>query len=837
MTINNQRQLPHTLQGLYELANDVRWTWNHASDQLWRTIDADSWQAHRNPYAILQTTTNSRFEMLAKDNFFLQQLKLVLDDRQRYLDREGWYQQRSAVSPLQKVAYFCMEYGLGEALPLYAGGLGILAGDYLKAASDLCVPVVAVGLLFDQGYFRQALDNNGWQQESYPSCDTASLPISPALSESGEWLNVTIELPGRLLLLRLWQVKIGHVCLYLLDSNHPQNSLADQGICNQLYPAQAETRFVQQLALGIGGWRALQTLSISVDICHLNEAHCAFAILERVKDTMRSHQLSFDAAMLVARAGNILTTHTPVAAAFESFPVEVVEKYITVYAKQFGLSPQQFIALGLMTSDDGEENFSPMNLALNGCIAVNAVSKSHREVMQRVLSPKYPRWPIEDIPVTEITNGIHVPSWDSPWADKLWTDAAGKERWLGDLSHLRQAIDQQTDERLWEFKCEERADLIDYVRKRFTDALIQRGGTEKEIMAAKNVLDPNVLTLGFARRFTEYKRPNLLLKDRSRFEKILVSRDRPVQIIIAGKAHPLDTQGKRFIQQWVDFSQQSSLCSHVVFLPDYDFALAQELVQGVDVWINTPRYPWEACGTSGMKVLANGGLNLSELDGWWAQAYKPEYGWAIGDRQVHTDPQWDDVEADQLYQCLEKEIIPEFYQRDSNGLPRHWLTRLRASMAALAPEYSSNRMVREYVEKLYIETSVRFHQRENNDAVINALIQWQQVMSNHWREIHWGEQYSITTETGFDIEVQVYLGGVPADSVRLELYAAPVQDQLAERIIMVKKSAIVGTIGGYLYYACVITTRPQWHYTPRVIGWHEQAIIPAECNNILWWGE
>ncbi|MDG1772484.1 MAG: alpha-glucan family phosphorylase [Oceanicoccus sp.] len=830
MTLKLQRALPASLQVLNELANDIRWSWNHAGDQLWRSIDPDSWQSLKNPYAILQTTPSSRFKQLAEDPEFLKRLQWLLSDRERYLNRQGWYQQQHGEAPLQQVAYFCMEYGLGEALPLYAGGLGILAGDYLKAASDLGVPVVALGLLFDQGYFRQTLDSDGWQQALYPNCDTASLPISPVLAESGEWLQVAVELPGRHLLLRLWQVQVGHIRLYLLDSNHPQNSVADQGICNQLYPAETEIRFIQQLALGVGGWRALRALDLPVDICHLNEAHCALVILERVREVMQQRSLDFATALCLVRAGNILTTHTAVAAAFDRFPLAMVEKYFSVYAQQFSLIPQSVMAPGIDHDKTDKPFFSPITLALNGCIAVNAVSQSHRGVMQEMLSSRYPRWPLEDIPVSKITNGVHVPSWDSAWADQLWTEAAGKDRWLGDLSGLQQAIDRQSDNSLWAFKCEERADLIHYVRQRYAKALIQRGASEQAISAANYVLDPNVLTLGFARRFTDYKRPDLLLKDKQRLARLLCNRGRPVQIIVAGKAHPQDHQGKLLIQEWVAFSQWPALKDRCVFLPDYDIALAQELVQGVDIWINTPRSRWEACGTSGMKVLANGGLNISQWDGWWAEAWQPDYGWAIGDLEGKPGPQSDKKEAQQLYHRLETEVIPAFYQRDTEGLPRQWLQRIRASMAALAPAYSSNRMVREYVDRLYIDSAKRFYSRGKNTECLLSLVEWQRVLDTHWSEIRWGKQSLVEREGGFDIEVQIYLGDVPAQWVRVELYA----EQPTEKITLQKKAAMVGSVGGAIYQASVKTERPSWHYTPRIIGWHQEAVVPLECRHILW---
>lgn len=832
------RDLPEPLNALNDLANDIRWTWSHAGDKLWRSIDADIWHSIRNPYVILQTTPSSRFEKLAQDQTFLGLLRDMVTERENYLNRKGWYQQHNADSSLQRVAYFCMEYGLGEALPLYAGGLGILSGDYLKASSDLGVPLVAVGLLFDQGYFRQILDNTGWQQELYPSCDTSNLPISPLLSASGEWLQVSVALPGRSLLLRLWQVQIGNVNLYLLDSKHPQNSLADQGICNQLYPEQMETRLLQQLVLGIGGWRALQTIPISVDVCHLNEAHCAFVVLERASTYMLDHKVSFDEAITSVRAGTIFTMHTPVPAANDRFPVEIVKKYLSVYAKFMDLPVQRLIDMGVVNNEQDGYIFSPLKLAIDNSISVNAVSESHCQVTRKILQAFYPRWPVSEVPVSYITNGIHVPGWDSAWADRLWTDAAGKERWMGDLSHLQPAIDQQSDERLWTFKCMERSDLISYVRKRYSAALVQQGAAQEEVLLADNVLDPNALTLGLARRFTEYKRPNLLLNDKQRFINLLVHSTRPVQIIIAGKAHPQDLEGKAFIQEWVALAKQSKLRNHIVFLSDYDITLAQELVQGVDVWINTPRFPWEACGTSGMKVLANGGLNISVLDGWWAQAYRPQYGWAIGDRQVHGEKQWDDVEAQQLYQCLEQEVIPEFYHRDSSGIPRKWLAKIRSSMATLAPYYSSNRMVREYVEELYISSADRFHERTSHeDSIVSTLLKWKNTLCNHWLEIHWGDKYLINNSDGFEVELQVYLGGVPPDDIRVELYAESMNDGPAQVILMQRKTAILAAVGGFVYQATVKTSRPEWHFTPRIIAWHEKAVTPCECNKILWWSE
>ena len=606
-----------------------------------------------------------------------------------------------------------MEFMLCEALPIYSGGLGNVAGDQLKAASDLGVPVVGVGLLYQQGYFRQVIDRNGWQQALFPYNDPGQLPITPLRQPDGEWLRLEILLPGYSVWLRTWQVQVGRSTLYLLDSNDAANFPAHRGITSELYGGGQELRLKQEMLLGIGGWRLLRALNLQPDVCHLNEGHAAFAVLERARDFMQETGQSFEAALAATRAGNLFTTHTAVPAGFDRFSPALVEQYLGDYARsRLGLSLHDLLALGRQNPDDSSEPFNMAYLAIHGSGAVNGVSRLHGCVSRHIFAPLFPRWPEEEVPIGHVTNGVHMPSWDSDAADALWMEYCGKDRWLGTMETIEQNIRGIPDERLWQLRAAGRAALVEFARRRLSRQLASSGATPQMIDKAKHFFDGNALTLGFARRFATYKRPNLLLHDPARLLRLLTDPQRPVQLIIAGKAHPDDAEGQRLIQQWVQFIRQSPARLRVVFLSDYDMLLTEKLVQGVDVWINTPRRPWEASGTSGMKVLVNGGLNLSELDGWWAEAYSPEVGWAIGDGKEHdSDPAWDAAEADALYNLLEHAVIPEFYARDANGIPTAWVARMRESMARLAPRFSANRTVREYTENYYLPAAAAYRRR------------------------------------------------------------------------------------------------------------------------------
>ena len=829
-----RRTLPEPLSRLSTLALDLHWAWNHAGDTVWRQLDETLWERTQNPWLLLQHLPSERLERLSRDEAFLDELKALDASRERYLATQPW--RPAATDALPRVAYFSMEFGLHEALPLYAGGLGILAGDYLKTASDLDVPIVGVGILWQQGYFRQVLDPRGRQTELYPFNEPTSLPIEPVVSHSGDLVRIPLAFPGRTILLRAWRVTVGRAALYLLDSNDPFNAPADRGLTSALYGGDAEVRLLQEIILGVGGWRLIEALGLGIEICHLNEGHAAFVMLERARQFMLQRSTNFREALWATRAGNVFTTHTAVPAGFDTIAALGIEKYRPFfgdYARSLGISWPELLALGRSRPDDPLEPFSMAWLALRGSAWVNGVSELHGEVSRRLFSDLFPRWPQAEVPVGHVTNGVHVPSWDSPWTDALWTAAAGEERWRGDVTALTSDLLRFSDDDLWRLRAAERADLVRFARERLLRRLARHGPLEAATATAARVLDPDALTLGFARRFAPYKRPNLLLSDRARLRRLLTSAHRPVQLIVAGKAHPRDNEGKALIEQWATFAAEPEVRAHIVFLDDYDMRLATELVQGVDVWINTPRRPWEACGTSGMKVLVNGGLNISTLDGWWAEAFAPEWGWALGDRVERSDD--DAQEGSQLYSLLEHEVIPAFYDRGPDGLPRRWIARMRASMAHLAPRFSSVRMLQEYVERAYLPGAAAYRRRTDPaHAVARELDGWSRQLERHWRDIRFGD-VSVQARGGqLTVAVTVFLGEIPAGSVQVQLYADGQEGEAPLVRVMTPVAAVAGAPDSAVYRATIDTVRPASDFTARVVPHHPDARVPLENPLIAW---
>ncbi len=830
------RKLPEKLTGLAELAVDMRWSWDRRAEELWRKIDAEMWDATGNPWFILESVSQGRLNELAMDDSFVAEIEKQLSWIQQAEHEPAWFQKTHSESALSAVSYFSMEFGLSEALPIYSGGLGILAGDHLKTANDLGVPLYGIGLLYQQGYFRQAVDAFGNQLEFYPYNDPVMLPVMPLLDAKGDWLLIKVELPGRLLTLKTWEVKIGKVRLFLLDSNDPRNTPQDRGITSKLYGGGEEMRLQQEIVLGIGGWRLLEALGINCNVCHLNEGHAAFAAIERIKGFMKLTGCPFQVALNCIRAGNIFTTHTPVDAAFDRYPASMFAPYAKLYSKQIGLEENQFYALGRKDPEDDSEPFNMAYLAMNCSLFINGVSRLHGKVSRSIFQPLFPRWPVRQIPVGHVTNAVHVPSWESKTSGVLWSGACGHDRWLGTLEKIKENIESLSDEQLWELRAESRMELIKFVRKRLKWQAAA-SGLETTSSSYDEILDPNALTLGFARRFTAYKRPTLLLTDPNRLARILNIPGRPVQLIISGKAHPNDFIGKEMIRQWFSFLKRHDVFGKVVFIQDYDMMVAKKLVQGVDVWINNPRRPWEASGTSGMKLLVNGGLNLSELDGWWAEAYDPDVGWAIGDGKEHDDdPMWDKMEAEELYQRLEDEVIPTFYERDEVGIPRKWVAMIKTSMAKLTPEFSTNRMLRQYVEEYYIPAAEAFVRRSMDDGAFGKRIfQWQQAIEHHWKNIYFGNLEVSQDENGYFVRLQVYLDGLDTDMVSVECYAEPLSDEEPPEIwVMEPVEPLRGAINGYLYQVHIVSQRPFSHYTPRIIPKFEEARVPLENRRILW---
>ena len=832
--------LPTEVDGfdsLAELALDLRWAWNHATDELWRALDPVLWELTQNPWAVLQTVSRDRLKNVLADPALHKNIDDLLSAKRQAAETPAWFQQKHPRSPLTCVAYFSMEFVLSEALPIYSGGLGNVAGDQLKAASDLGVPVVGVGLLYQRGYFRQVIDKDGAQQALYPYNDPAQLPITPVRLPNGEWLRIEIALPGYSVWLRAWQVQAGRVKLYLLDSNDAANLPIHRSITSELYGGGPELRLKQELLLGIGGWRLLSALGIKPEVCHLNEGHAAFATLERARSFMEETGQPFESALAVTRAGNIFTTHTAVAAGFDRFTPALIEQYLGGYAeKKLGITLHDLLALGRQNPNDPSESFNMAYLAIRGSGAVNGVSRLHGKVSRHLFEPLFPHWPEDEVPVGHITNGVHMPTWDSAAADDLWTEACGKSRWLGPTENLEPDIRRLSDSALWQFHTAGSKSLVQFARARLSGQLAASGASQLAIEEAKHLFDPNALTLGFARRFATYKRPNLLLHDRERLLRLLSDSQRPVQLIIAGKAHPADTAGQALIQEWIQFIRQPETRPHVIFLSDYDMHLTEQLVQGVDVWINTPRRPWEACGTSGMKVLVNGGINLSELDGWWAEAYTPEVGWALGDGLEHgDDPTWDAVEANALYDLLERKVIPEFYARDASGVPTAWVKRMRESMARLTPRFSAHRAVREYTEQRYLPAATAYQERAaNKGAFGRQMADWQHSLEQKWATLHFGELKVETRRAQHVFEVQVYLNGIDPQAVRVELYADGIKGGDFVREVMKCARSVPDAPGFCLFQAMVPNTRPASDYTPRLIPHRSGVAVPLESGRILW---
>jgi glycogen phosphorylase len=833
---------PEGIEYLIELALDLCGTWEHSADELWGQLDPELWTLTLNPWAVLQTGSRAKLKALAADPAVREKAEALVRARRQYLEAPTWFQRWHADAPLTSVAYFSMEFMLSEALPIYSGGLGNVAGDQLKSASDLGVPVVGVGLLYQQGYFRQVLDAQGAQRAVYPYNDPGQLPITPVRDHDGEWVRLEFELPGYKAWVRAWQVQVGRATLYLLDTNDPANPPALRGISSELYGGGPEQRLLQEIILGMGGWLLLRTLGLQPEVCQLNEGHAAFAVLERARCFMEDNGVPFDVALAVTRAGNLFTTHTPVEAGFDRFTPALIEQWLGPYAqKALGIGVQELLALGRANPHDAHELFNMAYLAMRGSRAINGVSRLHGQVSRSLFQPLFPRWPQGEVPVGYVTNGVHAQSWASEAAEHLWSEVCGRERLQGAMEqgtidaaavHIRAV----SDATLWELRNTARQDLVRYAREQFARQLAIAAAPTAEVEQAQQVFDPQALTLGFARRFATYKRPGLLLHDPERLLRILTHPERPVQLIVAGKAHPQDHAGQALVQDWVRFSQRPEARRHVLFLSDYDMLLASHLVQGVDVWINNPRRPWEASGTSGMKVLVNGGLNLSELDGWWAEAYTPEVGWALGDGQEHgDDPAWDDTEAAALFTLLEQEVIPAFYSRDANGIPTAWVARVRESMAQLTARFDANRTVREYTEQFYLPAAAAYRQRAADKGMLGAhILDWQRAVARHWAAVHFGPLQVETAAEQHVFQLPVYVGELDPDAVRVELYADPVNGGAPLRQVMTRGAPIAGATNGYTFRAGVPAALPATAYTPRLIPYHPEAAVPLEAAQILW---
>lgn len=819
---------------LRQLALDVSIQWSSANDRLWRALDSELWDQTGNPCLVLDATSRVEVEQLCGSRSFRAQVQATAQAHRNALAAPAWFATRHGDSALSQVAYFSMEYMLSEALPIYSGGLGNVAGDQLKAASELGVPVTGVGILWQHGYFRQEIDSEGRQQAMYPVNDTRQLPVEPLLDAEGQPVRLAIRLPGVSIWIRGWQARVGRNRLLLLDTNDAANPAPVRLITGQLYGGDNEMRLRQELVLGIGGWRLLKAVGVEPEICHLNDGHAAFAVLERARSHMQAHGVCFAEALAATRPGNLFTTHTPVAAGFDRYDPALLARYLGRYAEQeLGIPMSGLLALGRSDPADVAEPLNMAYLAMRCAGAVNGVSRMHGGTSRSIFQGLFPRWPTHEVPIGHVTNGVHTPMWTSAPAQALLAAPPADAAPDAPEPTFAQVVAQASDSQLWELRNSARARLVRFAHAHLARSLAMDGATPEAIEHAGGGLDPHRLTLGFARRFAPYKRPTLLLHDPQRLLRLLTDRQRPMQLLVAGKAHPADVEGQALLRAWHQFIQRPEVQGHVVFLEDYDVRVARALVQGVDVWVNTPRPPWEASGTSGMKVLANGGLNLSQRDGWWAEACEGDVGWSIGDGQLH-DASHDAVDAAQLYDLLEHEVAPAFYARNADGVPEGWLRRMRRSMAELVPRFTAARAVREYTETYYLPGARGYRARTSgNPAPARAIAAALEQVQAHWPQVRIAR---VAIEPAGDlhaVEVELQCGPLAPHWLRVQVYADPVQGRERQLHDLALEPASAGATA--IYRGMVPALHPPGDYTARVVPAEATGLsVPLEARQIAW---
>jgi starch phosphorylase len=775
-------RIPEKLRPLQVMARNIWWSWNRNAVSLFRRVDTKLWESvGHNPVALLGALHPSRLRALEDDDAFVAHMNEVYEEFLEYTGRQSWFDRVYSGGMELRVAYFSAEFGIHESLPFYSGGLGGLSGDHIKSAADLGLPLVGVGLAYQQGYYRQYLNTDGWQQERYPDNDFYNMPLTLLRDSRGDDLSVEVAFLGRTVRARVWKLEVGRVVLYLLDANIPDNDSVDREITSRLYGGDLHMRIRQEILLGIGGVRALRRLGQEPTVCHMNEGHSAFLGLERIRNIMEEHGVSFAEAREAITASNVFTTHTPVPAGNDRFPADMVREYFRDYVKPLGISLETLVGLGRENPEDPREEFCMTVLALHLAAHYNGVSKLHGEISRRMWRRLWPGIPEKEIPIGHVTNGVHTHSWLSDEYARLFERQLGP-RWLEDYDDrdLWRRVGEIPDNELWRAKERLRDRLVSFVRERLKRQLTRQGSPRARIIEAEGVLDPEVLTIGFARRFATYKRAYLVLKNVERLKKILLDRDRPVQLVMAGKAHPHDHPGKEIIRQIAQLSRGGEFQHRIVFIEDYDLEVARVLVQGCDVWLNTPRRPMEASGTSGMKAALNGSLNLSVLDGWWCEAFNGENGWAIGTGEEHSDHSYqDEIESRMLYDLLESEVVPLFYRRGPDGVPREWIARMKASLSSICPVFNTHRMVEEYIERFYMPAAVNSSMLVRDDfQSARELATWKESIRRHWQEV---AVLSVAADTGREVElgshleitVQVLLGSLQPEEVSVEVLHGP----------------------------------------------------------------
>ncbi|HMJ05836.1 MAG TPA: alpha-glucan family phosphorylase [Chthoniobacterales bacterium] len=845
-TYNVIPTLPPALEPLREMVFNLWWTWEPSARRLFRHLDPELWdRTNHNPVRMLQLSRQARLVEVAEDDDFLRELKEVYNAFQRYLARTDTYGKTGAGRELKNpVAYFSAEFGFHESIPNYSGGLGILSGDHCKSASDLDLNFVAIGLLYRHGYFKQEIDRDGAQKAASLNQNFHHLPIREVRRENARVL-ISVRILDRQVFAKIWELHVGRITLYLLDTDVAENTPEDRLITAELYGGDLEMRMRQEMILGIGGVRALNALGLDAHVCHMNEGHSAFLALERIRILRAEKNLDFYAALQVVAAANVFTTHTPVPAGNDAFPREMMRRYFGDFVKELGLPFDEFFSFG-QSRVNADDPFSMTILALRVSRHANGVSKLHGDVSRSLWKDVWAGVPVQEVPITSITNGIHTKTWMAPEFSALYTKYLGPwEERLTDLAFWRGVMDIP-DAQLWETHQKLKLRLVEFVRERVRIRRTRIGESLETIRRANRILDSEILTIGFARRFATYKRGALLFSDKERLSRLLNDTTRPVQFIFAGKSHPRDEGGKALIKEVYQFSRQEGFENRIVFVEDYDTYIARRLVQGVDLWLNNPLRPLEASGTSGMKLPPNGGLNLSVLDGWWCESYNGKNGWAIGPEIDHGGVEYQsEVDASSLYQLLENQIIPLYYAKPDGKLPLAWLQLMRESIRSVTPVFNTHRMVQEYTERLYrpAEAAHQEFARDNCRAAVE-LSQWKTRIRKDWAQVRVSDvqignenRHSILVGDALRISAQVHLGEVDPKNVRVEAYHGEADnDQVRNPAVTpLYQSDQTGGNGDYVYQGSVPATESgMYGFSVRVVPTHPHLVQPHELRLITW---
>jgi starch phosphorylase len=832
--------LPEPLLPLREVAMNLGWVNDERAQDLFRRMDRENWEYVRDPARLLATETAERLDELARDDSFTAMAASVRDELRRSLDTPRWFQRRAAQQerPLRSVAYFSPEFGVAAALPQYSGGLGVLAGDHLKAANDIGLPLTGVGLFYHHGYFSQALDVRGWQQERFPRLDPRAMAMQPVPD-----VRVTVDIAGTPVFARLWAAQVGRIPLYLLDTDLEENAEEYRLITNRLYGGGLEERIRQELLLGVGGTRALDALGLAPEVFHINEGHAGFLALERIRRAIVEEGLSFSEAKSAIRPGGLFTTHTPVPAGIDRFPRELMERYFASWCREVGVSMDELMDLGHEpgTPEGGVFNLAVMSLQLAG--QSNGVAKLHGAVSRRMFSGVWPGLPVEEVPIGSVTNGVHARTFVSREMSDLLERHIGGD-WPEAPARTWAAVGEAPDAEVWTVRRLGRERLVRYARRRLRQAGLAKGIGEAQLAWTDHALDPNALTIGFARRFATYKRADLMLRDPERLRRLLLDDGRPVQIVIAGKAHPADNPGKELLQRVATFTTDLDLRHRLVFLEDYDISVAKMLVAGADVWLNNPLRPLEACGTSGMKAALNGALNFSILDGWWDEMYDGEVGWAIPSAEWEDDRATrDEIEGNSMYGILEREIVPLFYERDKDGLPVEWLRKVKACLARLGPQVDASRMLKEYTSRYYEPAAARSEAlRANHNERAKALTRWKRYMFRGWPSVAVNttgfEENTGAAGTTYEVTAQVTLGDLEPSDVEVQLVfgAVDLDDELVDPIVVPMGKDGDGDVPGWHRYGREIEfdRAGNFGFTVRVVPSHPDLVTYTHLGRVAW---